>query len=713
MGTHKGLPISVLFALLLPTLIIAQQPAAEVCAGHWDGAIDLPTTKLAFDVDFTRKPDASCGGDISIPAQSARDVALVNVTLRADSARFTIPGVPGTPTFSGVRSSDGRTISGTFTQGTSSFPFIMTAGRSKADAARLALTGMDGWIDSALVAWKVVGLSVGITVDGETVYLKGHGLRDREKALPVTPRTIFAIGSSSKAFTTFAMGTLVDQGKLKWDVPVRTYLPWFRMKDDAVTLRITPRDLVTHRSGLPRHDLLWYNNATATREELVHRLAYLPLNRDLRETFQYNNLMFLTAGYLVGVINGSSWEDGLRQLVIAPLGMTRTNFSVKESQADADHSQPYTLRNDSIQRMPFRDISLVGPAGSINSSAEDMLKWVGLHLASGKLGDKQVIQTATLRDMYRPYTPISGMSDIEELGPQSYGLGWFVDTYRGHYRAQHGGNIDGFTAAVQLLPRERVGIVVLVNQNGSALGELIARHAMDRILGAPRKNWSAEALAQRTLVDRVNREGTANKSLAQVSNTTPSHALKDYAATYADSGYGNATISFANDTLTLAFNGITAKLRHFHYETFAGLRNPIDPRFEDFQVTFRTNVAGRVDAMLAAMDANVPPTLFLRQADARMREVAFLRQFLGRYRNPLLTVNISLRDNTLLWTENNGAPVVLEPMEDMRFRFAGAQSGTIEFRPDATGKIMSLRVFQGNSVLDFPRVESTEPAKQP
>ena len=157
---------------------------------------------------------------------------------------------------------------------------------------------------------------------------------------------------------------------------MRTYIPWFRMKDDAVTLRITPRDLVSHRSGLPRHDLLWYNNFVSTREELVRAIAHLPLNKDLRETFQYNNLMFLTAGYLVGTINGTSWEDGLRQLVLNPLGMKRTNFSVKQSEADPDHALGYQVRHDSIQRMPFRDISLVGPAGSINSSAEEMLQWV-------------------------------------------------------------------------------------------------------------------------------------------------------------------------------------------------------------------------------------------------------------------------------------------------------------------------------------------------
>ncbi|MCU0626195.1 MAG: beta-lactamase family protein, partial [Gemmatimonadaceae bacterium] len=362
---------------LVATPLVAQGTTArpDACTGRWAGAIATPGAKLAFDVDFTRRADGACNGDISIPAQGARDVALTDVRVGGDSVRFTIPGVPGTPRFSGAVTVDGSAVRGSFAQGGATLAFEMTRGPNRVALAREALTGIGPWLDSAITAWKVVGLGVGVVVDGETVYLAGHGLRDREKKLPVTPQTLFAIGSSSKAFTTFAMGALVDQGKLAWDQPVRGWLPWFRMHDDFATMRITPRDLVTHRSGLPRHDALWYNNTTLSREELVRHIAHLPLSADLREKFQYNNLMFLTAGYLVGAINGSSWEDALRDLVLRPLGMTRTNFSVAESQRDADHSLPYRVKDDTVQRIPFRDISNVGPAGSINSSVEEMTKW--------------------------------------------------------------------------------------------------------------------------------------------------------------------------------------------------------------------------------------------------------------------------------------------------------------------------------------------------
>ena len=676
-----------------------------LCAGHWSGSISLPGAPLAFDVDLSVGTDGRCAGDISIPQQKTVDVALVDLRVNADSIRFTIAGVAGTPTFYGVRAADGRTIAGRFTQATATLPFSMSLGAAPADAARLALTGFDAWVDSAIVAWKVVGLSIGITVDGQTVYLKGHGLRDAEKKLPVTPQTLFAIGSSSKAFTTFAMGALVDQGKLEWDLPVRTYLPWFRMNNDFATLHITPRDLVTHRSGLPRHDALWYNNSTMTREDLVRRIAFLPLNKDLRETFQYNNLMFLTAGYLVGSINGTSWEDGLRQLVLTPLGMTRTNFSVRESQADADFSQPYRVRHDSIQKTPFRDITLIGPAGAINSSAEEMLKWVGLHLAGGKRGDTQVIQATTLRDMYRPYTPITGLGDYPELGPMSYGLGWFVDTYRGHYRAQHGGNIDGFTASVTLLPQDRIGLVVLDNQNGSPLPEIVARHAMDRLFAGTRRDWSAEFLARQKAGAVAALVSEQKKGVARVANARPAHALAEYAGVYSDSGYGPLTIELQRDTLAMIYNGIRTRLQPWHYETFSALRNPADPTFEDAKLTFRTNASGRVDAALISLESAAPASTFLRQPDAQLRDAAFIARFTGRYQLPGGPIAVvSQRGGTLYWAQGSGAPSELLPENGSRFVLKAQPTISFEFNVDATGKSTGARVVQPGAVTDIVRL---------
>lgn len=696
------------FAILLVVTrsALAQGAArSDACSGRWAGAIEIPGSKLDFDVDLTRIVGGVCAGDISIPRQGAKDVALQDLRVAGDSVRFIISGVPGTPTFAGVVSADGRTVTGKFRQAIATFNFAMTRGPKASDVARERLKGFDLFVDSAMTAWRVVGLSVAIVADGETVYLRGHGLRDRERALPMTPQTLLAIGSSSKAFTTFAMGTLVDQGRLAWDVPLRTYIPWFRMQDEFASARLSPRDLVTHRSGLPRHDLLWYNNSTSTREELVRRLAYLPPTADLRERFQYNNLMFLTAGYLVGTLSGATWEEGIRQLVLTPLGMTRTNFSVAASQKDADHSLGYAVRRDTIERLPFRDISLVGPAGSINSSAEEMTKWITLHLNGGKLGDRQVLQPATIRDMYRPYTPIAGMGTAPELGPQSYGLGWFVDTYRGRYRAQHGGNIDGFSAGVTLLPNDAMGIVVLANQNGAAINELIARTAMDRLFGGERKDWNGEGLRLRDAAAAGNNAAADRKGEARVPGTKPSHPLASYAGTYADSGYGAATVTLESDTLIFRYNSISAKLAHWHYETFAALRNVGDPTFADQLFTFRTNGKGKVDALTVAFEPAVAPIDLRRQPEARLRDPAFLQRLTGRYQLPTgPVVTITVRGSVLFWQQGAGTPVELEAEDGTTFVLRSNRTISADFRVGPSGPATNIRATQPGAVFDLPRI---------
>ena len=584
-------------------------------------------------------------------------------------------------------------------------PSAQPAASARADSARKALQGFDSFVDSAMAAWKVVGLGLGIVVDGQVVYAKGHGLRDLEQKLPVTTKTLFAIGSSSKAFTVFALGTLVDQGKMEWDKPVITYMPDFRLYDPSATLRITPRDLVTHRSGLPRHDLVWYNNSTVTREELVHRIAYLEPNKDLRETFQYNNLMFLTAGVLAGRLMNSSWEDAVRRLVFQPLGMTSSNFSVAESQKAADYSLGYGVRRDSIQRLPFRNIDLIGPAGSINSNIDDMLKWVGMHLAGGVVNGKPIITRSTLTDMYAPHMPIGGMPTDQALGAQNYGMGWFLTEYRGHYQVQHGGNIDGFSAMVALFPQDKVGLVILTNQNGSQLTGILLNHIADRVFGLPRRDWNGQALARYRKSQAAGREAEQKKESVRIPNTKPSHALADYAGDYAHPGYGTLSITLPAEgaDLTATFNGIATPLEHWHYDIFSGRRNPADATFENMKYNFRTNVKGDIEAVTAAFEPNVDPIVFVRQPDARLLDPAFLATLTGKY---VLTdtSRVTLQGNVLVLQTGNGAPIELVPYRRTEFNFKGNASVSAEFVLDAQGRPTLLRVKKPNGVFDSKRV---------
>ncbi len=302
---------TVLFVAAATAVTGAPAARGADMAGHWVGAIEAPGSKLAIDVDLRKNGDG-WEGDISIPAQGAKDLALADFAVDGTGVAFAIPGIPGSPKFVGKLAEDGSNITGDFTQGAATLRFkLERAAKAAIDAAE-ALKGFDEFVNQALVDWQVPGFAIGIVIDGEVAYAKGFGRRDIEKDLPVTTKTLFAIGSATKAFTSFALGTQVDEGKLEWDKPVRSYLPGFSLHDPYASTHITPRDLVTHRSGLPRHDLAWYNNTALTRKEMIARLPYYEPNKELREKFQYNNMMFLAAGYLVGELDGRSWEESIR-----------------------------------------------------------------------------------------------------------------------------------------------------------------------------------------------------------------------------------------------------------------------------------------------------------------------------------------------------------------------------------------------------------------
>jgi len=346
--------------------------------------------------------------------------------------------------------------------------FLYSPLPAKKKAPKVNLKGFPEFVEKAMKGWKVPGLAISIVKDGKVVFAEGFGFCDVKKGLKVTPQTLFAIGSSSKAFTATAMGILVDECKLDWDNPVREYLPSFKLKDLFAAERMTHRDLVCHRSGLPRHDAIWYG-ASANRKELFNRLAYLEPSKDFRTIFQYQNLMFMTAGYLVGQIAGKTWEKFVQERILNPLGMNDGNFSVEDSKKAPDFALPYMEKKDKVIEIPFRNIDAVGPAGSINSNVMDMAKWVLLNLNKGKHGEKQIISEASLKQIHSPQMVMGemfpGFEKYNELFYDNYGMGWMITFYKGHLLLHHGGGIDGFTALVSFMPRDNMGIVVLTILN--------------------------------------------------------------------------------------------------------------------------------------------------------------------------------------------------------------------------------------------------------
>jgi CubicO group peptidase (beta-lactamase class C family) len=674
-------------------------------AGHWEGAIALPSMKLEIKVDFAKQADGAWKGDISIPAQNIKDMALADIKTEGTAVSFEIPTIPGGPAFSGSFSADGATISGDFTQGGQKFPFELTRGADPIAKAKKALEGFDDVVIKGLEQIKVPGTAVAVVKDNEVVYAKGFGFRDLEKKLPMTADTLMAIGSCTKAFTTFALGTLVDQGKVEWDKPVRSYIPWFRLYDVVAGERLTPRDLVTHRSGLPRHDLVWYNNATATREDLVRRLAFLPPSADIRVKWQYNNLMFLTAGYLVETLTGKPWENSVRSLVFSPLEMTRSNFSVVDSQKDSDFAEPYVEREGKLTRWPFRNITTMGPAGSINSSVNEMAHWVMVHINNGKYKGRQVIEPATVNDMHAAYMPTGATSTRPDISPADYGLGWFIDTYRGHQRVEHGGNIDGFSALVCLYPNDGLGFVVLTNKNGTPFPELVAETAADRIFGLEAIDWIGEAAKEQAEGRAAQKAAEQKKATRRRAGTTPSHKLEEYAGDYWNPGYGDLKVGLKANQLLFTYNAITTPLEHWHYDTFNGMKAD-DPTFQDMKLTFRTDVNGNVAAIAAPFEPTLDEIVFAKKPDAKLSDPDYLKKVVGTYQLMSQTITVGMRGDSLTMTVP-GQPIYdLVPELGGEYSLKQAKIVSLKFVEDAKGQVTGIEVYQPSGVFEAKRIKS-------
>ena len=542
------------------------------------------------------------------------------------------------------------------------------------------------------------------------VLAKGYGRRNIQANLPVTADTLFAIGSSTKAFTTMAIGILVEEGKLAWDEPVTKYLPTFALKDRVASEGMTPRDLVTHRAGLPRHDLVWYNTKRS-RAEIVAGLKYLEPNESFREKFQYQNLMFLTAGHLAAEVAGMPWEDVVRTRILDPIGMKNSNFAVSVSQKGRDFATPYTLKDKVAVDIPFRVIDTVGPAGSINSSVNDMARWLQLHLGVGAIDGKRLVAARQVQDMHRPQMVIQtfpGLTDDQEIQQPAYGLGWFVESYRGKKRVHHGGAIDGFMAQVSFLPAEGVGVVVLTNLGGTPLPDIVARHASDRLMGLDPIDWNGRALKRSEVAEKAAAGAKKAAGEERKIGTKPAHAFDDYAGEYVHPAYGSVIVTRAGEGLAARFHDLPMRLNHWHFETF---RADVEEKsLEELKLFFQffTDAQGEVDRLTVPFEPSVEPIAFKKLPPARLTDASFLKQLAGDYAmadNPSFKMAVTLTGSTLTLTLPGQPPLELEPAHGTTFNLKGLSGFSARFVLNQ-GKPTELKVIQPNGVFTLTKVSS-------
>lgn len=481
------------------------------------------------------------------------------------------------------------------------------------------LQGFERTIQTRRRSWDVPGVAVGVVADGDVVLSAGAGTRRLGHSQPVTADTVFAICSCSKAFTTLVLGMLVEEGKLDWNRPVQDVLPEFALFDRMAGERLTARDLVTHRCGLPRHDYVWYGSS-ATRAELVQALRYLPPTADVRTEYQYQNLMYMTAGHLAGRLTDSTWEDLVRERIFEPLGMTATTVALDGLQASHHGARPHEDRSGRMREVPYRSLDAVGPAGSINSSVNDMTRWLRLHLDGGRFEGRRLVSAATLRDMYRPHMAIGDGGDDVEFQLLSYGLGWTAMAYRGHRVLTHSGGIDGFRCRVALLPDEGAGTVVLTNGD-TQLPHVLTWELLDALLGLEPAGWSRRIKAQDRRESAQASKDRRQSLAKRVRGTRPSHRLGEYAGQYQHPGYGRVVIragaSGARGKLSASLNDLHGTLKHHHYDTF---EFHCDRWPGSMLLTFAAAADGKIMQLALPLQEGLDDIIFTRASDSGEKE---------------------------------------------------------------------------------------------
>lgn len=569
-------------------------------------------------------------------------------------------------------------------------------GQSSAQTTDKRFAGLDTAFARVLKDWKVAGFAVAVVEKNKIVYSKGFGYRDIDKKLPVTTNTLFAIGSCTKAFTSTLLGLLQKDNKLDLDKPVRDYLPDLKFFNDNMNAHITAKDMMSHRTGLPRHDLSWYFFPT-TRDSLIQRIRHQEPTADIREMYQYNNFMFLAQGVLAEKLYQRKWEQLIKEKIFDSLNMTQTNFSVKDMEKSSDASIGYDVEKDSIiKRLDYYNIDAMGPAGSINSNVTEMSNWVMTWIQGGKFNGKQVVPLSYLQQAMSSQMVAGGATPDKEnpdIHLSTYGFGWSISSYRSHYRVQHGGNIDGFSANVTFYPSDSLGIVILVNQNGSTVPGIVRNMISDRILNLPRKDWNGFNKQAADKAKATSKE--AEKTIVKTYKTNPksTYSWKDYEGLYTNPGYGTFDVTVINDSLFALTSNNKIWLRPYYYDIFetfnVNKRTGIDTTDKSFpRIHFETNIEGEVESLSSDLQGGIKPIEFRRSAKAKALTGDDLKKYVGEYDLAGMTVKAEIRNSNVLFFVVPGQP-----------DYETVYAGNHEFKLKAIAGFSVIFELDGNGVV--------------
>jgi CubicO group peptidase (beta-lactamase class C family) len=570
------------------------------------------------------------------------------------------------------------------------------------ESVEARLKGFDAYMEQVLKDWNAPGIGIGIVMGDKLVFAKGYGFRDYGKKLPYTTNTTQPIASNTKLFTAVAVGLLVEEGKLRWDEPIKQFVPTIRFFNDDLDRSVTIRDMLSHRTGVTRHDSIWYKS-TFTRRELWDRLRYLEPAAPVRTKFLYNNLMYTAAGQVVEELSGKTWEQFVKQRIFDPLGMSHSTLTIEDNIKGPEPGVPYSERRDSTELylQPYYTAEVaIAPAGAINSNIEDLSRWVIALLNKGKVDGKQVLPEAVLRETMAPSLSLPN-SALEARGwgenlNSYYGMGRTISSYRGHLLAVHGGDLPGFHSQISVMPNDNLGVIVLViGDHVAPMYNGLTYSLYERLLGMSLTPWS-ERLNQIRLKNKAaGTKARATADVGRVPGTKPSHPLEDYVGEFAHPAYGVVNVTRGDKELGFDFHGIKMPLSHFHYDRFD---TPDDEEDGKFSLNFRTNPMGEIEGVEISLDEAA--VTFTRRVPAELTSDATLQAYAGTYTTP------SGGKTVLTFQPGKGLAIRggpdLQPWRPQQFRVKEFPDVVISFTIE-NGRVVAMKQRDPSGEFVFPR----------
>ncbi|SFB31539.1 serine hydrolase [Algoriphagus aquimarinus] len=571
--------------------------------------------------------------------------------------------------------------------------------------SKLDTKQLDSKLQALQEATKTVGFSVAIVKGDEILYAKGFGYRDLDNKLKADENTLYAIGSSSKAFTVALLGIMEEERGLKFNDSPKKYLPDLKFYNDELNNQVTILDMISHRTGLPRHDISWYLFPTEDKDSLLSRVKYQEPFTGVREQWYYNNFMYLAQGLITEKLTGKSWEDNIKERFFIPLNMATSNVTIEELQNHSNISKGYVLEEFETNKItPYYNIAAISPAGSINSSVKEMTNWLKIWLNEGALNNIQVLPKAYVEKAINPLMLVGGGIADKQFPDQhlnSYGYAWFTSSYKGHYRLEHGGNIDGFSANVSLFPADKIGIVILSNQDGSSLPTLARNMISDEILGLEKTDWVGYYTEKLDKAKEQQKESKTEKKSNTVPNTSPSHGLAEYTGKYNHPGYGTFNIVSTNDSLWAQFPRERMYLKHTHYDVFEPFmvkENKVDTLSGlGINFNFRSNDLGDIESANLKVEPTLDPITFKRSPEEAKVSTATLASYVGTYTLSGTELKVSMKNESLMLFVPGQPEYMLTATQENEFIIKGLSGYKVRFEEKES--VLNMLLIQPNGTF--------------